>query len=130
MVTKGSTKILSVTANSHPIPVIKDKNGKLIKDKVNDITFIYKDKDGIPFTKYTYEDWLSSLFDCYQRVLLDKIFIKETNNVIQGNTVRICKDLERLKHLCCHMQRWLGCDDEAIKELCQEVNKENKNGVI
>ena len=81
-----------------PIPVVKDKRGKLIKD-------------------YDLTDWLIAISEKYKEI---------TDEIILEDNSRAAEELQDLKHVCTTMQHWLGFDDKAIDELCNETNAKNQ----
>lgn len=81
-----------------PIPVVKDKRGKLIQD-------------------YDQTDWLIAIQEEYKEA---------TEQIILEDKTRAAEELQDLKHVCTTMQHWLGFDDKAIDELCAETNAKNQ----
>ena len=86
------------SAAIRPIPVVKDKYGRLIKG-------------------YDVRDWLIAINEKYKEV---------TRQIILEDNSLAAERLQELKHVCTTMQHWLGFDDKAIDELCADTNAKNQ----
>ncbi len=85
--------------NVKPIPVLKDGNGKLIKD-------------------YKHSDWIRKLLEEFGEVI---------EATLVEDDKQIAKELQDLKHVCHSMQHWLGYSDKDIDEICVDTNEVNRS---
>ena len=86
-----------------PIPVVKDGNGKLIKN-------------------YTPKDWFKKLNE-----ELDEVKIAVVNRADNlGSAAEIAEELQDLITVCTSMQEWLGFNDVQRGFLAKEINEKNR----
>ena len=95
---KWNGTVVNNSTTIRPIPVVKDKRGKLIKD-------------------YDQTDWFIAIRKKYKEAI---------EQIILEDKTRAAEELQDLKHVCTTMQHWLGFDDKAIDELCADTNAKNQ----
>ena len=96
---------------SKPLPVVRDKNGKPIKD-------------------YMPLDWFAKLneeLDEVKTTWADDGDLDRMEETIEGfKTACICEELQDLITVCVSCMQYLGYDEKARDELCKEVNEKNR----
>lgn len=81
-----------------PLPVVRDKCGKLIRD-------------------YDELDWL---------VKINEEYHEATVQIILEDTTRAAEELQDIITVCTSMLQWLGFDEHARDELTKQVNEKNR----
>ena len=95
-----------------PIPVIKDKHGKLTKD-------------------YSTKDWFAKIQEEVTEAHAVAAVIddcKECGERIEDITYKkLAEELQDLITVCTSMLQWLGFDESKRNELAMQVNDKNRN---
>ena len=88
-----------------PIPVVKDKHGKLVTD-------------------YKSSDWFRQLNE-----ELDEIKIATVEGVFNDFVLndKIAEELQDLITVCTSMLQWLGFDESKRNQLAMQVNEKNRS---
>ena len=97
--------------STKPIPVIKDKHGKLIQD-------------------YSFTDWFNQLNEELDEIK-EAAFIVDTSVCaeyeLQQRINALAEELQDLITVCTSMLQWLGFDEYKRNELAMQVNVKNRN---
>lgn len=94
-----------------PIPVVKDKHGKLIKD-------------------YSFTDWFNQLNQELDEIK-EAAFIVDTSVCaeyeLQQRINALAEELQDLITVCTSMLQWLGFDESKRNQLAMQVNEKNRS---
>ena len=93
--------------DNKPIPVVKDKAGKLTKD-------------------YSTLDWFNKLNEKLDEVKESANFLKFRNLEHSGGKFLVAEELQDLITVCTSFLNFLGYDQYKRGELCKEINEKNR----